>query len=406
MKLLGKNRNGTPDGAIESLLRAYVSRPGNRECSEFDADLANAYIERNLIPASRSRYEQHLSDCAACRKNVVALSRLAETDARPVISARADKRTVGRRVFGITSWARWASWATAAAAVIVLAISLPLLSARNSSRPPQEGSQALSESQAADSTEAVTSPEKSLASNLKQPLVSSAESQKPSEKRPVDAVSANGAAPGQQPAGAGGDRVASSSKLEAKPEAKPAEQSQGAAGSQPAAEVAAGKAQQEKRADQDASSSARQQQPSKDSAVADTKANANEQDKENARAKTQVAESVAAVPPPAAPSAKAGKMKRSSAIRALRDSASAEAVRPTERKLGNKKFSLKDDTWTDKDFDPDKDLPIVTVIRDSNVYNELLAKQVGLKAYLGGFPPADRAIIVYKGTVYKLIPQQ
>jgi len=99
-------------------------------------------------------------------------------------------------------------------------------------------------------------------------------------------------------------------------------------------------------------------------------------------------------------------MKRSSAIRALRDSASAEAVRPTERKLGNKKFSLKDDTWTDKDFDPDKDLPIVTVIRDSNVYNELLAKQVGLKPYLGGFPPADRAIIVYKGTVYKLIPQQ
>ena len=99
-------------------------------------------------------------------------------------------------------------------------------------------------------------------------------------------------------------------------------------------------------------------------------------------------------------------MKRSPAIRALRDSNSPEAVRPTEKKLGNKRFSLKNDTWTDKDFDPDKDLPIVTVIRDSNVYNELLATRTGLKPYLVGFPPAERAIIVYKGTVYKLIPQQ
>lgn len=401
MKLLGKNRNGTPGGAIDSLLRAYVSRPGNRECSEFDADLANAYLERNLIPASRSRYEQHLSECAACRKNVVALSRLVEPESRPVISARTDRRPVGKRVFGATSWARWA---TAAVAVIVLAISLPLLLTRNRSRLVQEGSQAAQESQAADSIQAVSSPEKSVAANIKQPLVNSTESQKLSEKRQVDAVSANGAAPGQQPAGAGGDRVASNSKLEAKPEAKPSEQAQGAAGTQPVSEVAAGQPQQEKRSDQDASS-ARQQQPSKDAAAGDTKANANEKDKENARSKTQYAESTPPPPPPAAP-AKAGKMKRSSAIRALRDTASTEAVRPTERKLGNKKFSLKDDTWTDKDFDPDKDLPIVTVIRDSNVYNELLAKQVGLKPYLGGFPPAERAIIVYKGTVYKLIPQQ
>lgn len=404
MKLLGKNRNGTPDGAIDSLLRAYVSRPGKRECSEFDADLANAYIERNLIPASRARYEQHLSECGACRKNVVELSRLVEPEARPMISARADSRPAGSRVFGVTSWARWAM---AAAAVIVLAISLPLLLKRNNGRVAQESSQAAPESQAADNTQAVNSPEKSLAAAAtRQPSVSSpesAEAQKPSEKRQVDAVSANGAALSQQSTGSGGDRVASNSKLEAKTEPKPAEQAPAAAGSQPVSEVAAG---QEKRSDQDASSSARQRQPSKDTAVADAKAGSDEQDKENARKKTQVAESAAPPPPPSTPGAKAGKMKRSPAIRALRDSASADAVRPTERKLGNKKFSLKDGTWTDKAFDPDKDLPIVTVIRDSNVYNELLAKQVGLKPYLAGFPPAERAIIVYRDTVYKLIPQQ
>lgn len=400
MKLLGKNRDAAPDSAIDSLLRGYVSRSSDRQCAEFDADLANAYIERNLIAASQARYEQHLSECAPCRKNVVALSRLVEPETRPVISARADSRPAGRRIFGVTSWARWA---IAASAVIVLAISLPLF-LRNNGRVAQEVSRVAPESQAADNTQAVNSPEKSLAANTKQPSVSPAESaepQKPSEKRPVDAVSANGAAPSQQPTGAAG--VASNAKLEAKAEPKPAEQAPGAAGSQPVSEVAAGQAQQEKRADQDG---ARQQQPSKDNAVADTKAGADQQDKENARAKTLASESAASPPPPPAPGAKAGKMKRSSAIRALRDSASAEAVRPTERKLGNKKFSLKDDTWTDKDFDPDKDLPIVTVIRDSNVYNELLAKQVGLKPYLGGFPPAERAIIVYKGTVYKLIPQQ
>lgn len=410
---MGKNRNETPDGAVDSLLRAYVSRSGNRtgnrECSEFDADLANAYIERNLIPASRSRYEQHLSECSACRKNVVALVRLVEAETRPVISARADRRPAGSPVFGVTSWALRARWAMAAAAVIVLAISLPLLLTRHTGRVTQDGFQAAPESQAADNTQAVNSPEQSLAANIKQPSVSSPESQKPSEKRPVDAVAAAGAAPSQQPAGAGGDRVASNSKLEAKTEPKPAE-TPGVAGFQPGSEVAAGQTpqekRQEKRTDQDASLSARQQQPSKDTAAADTKAGADEQDKEKARAKTQVAESAAAVPPPAAPSAKAGKMKRSPAMRALRDSASTEAVRPTEKRVGNKRFSLKDDTWTDKDFDPDKDLPIVTVIRDSNVYSELLAKQVGLKPYLGGFPPAERAIIVYRGTVYKLIPQQ
>jgi hypothetical protein len=103
---------------------------------------------------------------------------------------------------------------------------------------------------------------------------------------------------------------------------------------------------------------------------------------------------------------KVGRLKRPSAKLGLRDSSPAESVRPTEKKVGSKKFSLKDDTWTDKDFDPDKGLPTVTIIRDSNVYNELLGKQAGLKPYLTGFGGTERAIFVYKGTVYKLIPQQ
>jgi len=404
MRLLGKNRERSREDSINSLLRAYVSRPGSRECSEFDADLANAYIERSLTRASRSRYEQHLSECAPCRKNVIALSRLVEPESQPSISVRAS-RTGGRKIFGVTAWARWA---TVAAAVIVLAISLPLLLTRNANRVAQDGSQPAAELQASDSIQAASSPEISAAANAGQSAVNSrpsAEAVKKSDRRQVDAVSSNGPA-SERPAGIAGDRAGLAGKLEAKTEPKPTEQGQVSAGSQTASEVASGQAQQEKRSDKEALLAPRQQQPSKDAAAADNKASGDEQDQQNAKDKKQVAESAATPPPPAAPGAKAGRMKRSPAMRALRDSNAPESARPTEKRLGNKRFSLKNDTWTDKDFDPDKDLPIVTVIRDSNVYTELLATRAGLKPYLGGFAPAERAIIVYKGTVYKLIPQQ
>ncbi len=400
MKLLGKTR----DGAIDSLLRAHVARTRNRACSEFDADLANAYIERSLTTASRSRYEQHLSECAPCRKNVIALSRLTEPESRPSISARADARLGGRQIFGVTSWPRWAM---AAAAVIVLAISLPLLLTRKENRVAQEASQAAAELQAPDNTQAINrSREMSPAPAGKQSAAStsaSAESKR-SEKPQIDTVSSNAPAPPQQPAGSAGDRAGSGGKLEAKKEPPAVDQVQAKSGVQPVSEVAAGQAQQEKRSDKDDALAARQQQPSKD--VADTKSRSNEQDQQKAKEKTQVAESAATPPPPAAPGAKVARLKRPSAKLGLRDSSPAEAVRPTEKRVGSKKFSLKDDTWTDKDFDPARDLPIVTIIRDSNVYNELLGKQTGLKPYLTGFGGTERAIIVYKGTVYKLIPQQ
>lgn len=399
---MGKNRDGSRGGSMDSLLRAYVSRPSNRECSEFDADLANAYIERGLTTASRSRYEEHLSECAPCRKNVIALSRLIEPESRPSISARADTRLGGRQIFGVTSWPRWAM---AAAAVIVLAISLPLLLTRKENRVAQEASRAVAELQAPDNTQAINrSREMSPAPAAKQSAASASASAepKPSEKRQTDTVSSNAPVPPQQPAATAGDRAASGGKLEAKKEPATVDQVQAKSGGQQVSEVAAGQAQQEKRSDKDDALAARQQQPSKD--AADTKSS--EQDQQNAKEKTRVAESAATPPPPAAPGAKVARLKRPSAKLGLRDSSPTESVRPTEKRVGSKRFSLKDDTWTDKDFDPAKDLPVVTIIRDSNVYNELLSKQTKLKPYLEGFGGTERAIIVYKGTVYKLIPQQ
>jgi hypothetical protein len=77
-----------------------------------------------------------------------------------------------------------------------------------------------------------------------------------------------------------------------------------------------------------------------------------------------------------------------------------------ERKVGGKKFWFKDGTWIDKDYKPDKDMPVVTFIRDSDVYKDHLAKRQGMKAYLTEVSDNERVIFVYKGTVYIIVPQE
>jgi hypothetical protein len=105
-----------------------------------------------------------------------------------------------------------------------------------------------------------------------------------------------------------------------------------------------------------------------------------------------------------------GSLRRSAPKLAMTDSASsAEAAKANkslpEKKLNSKRFWLRDDIWTDKDYNPLKQMPVVTIVRDSEVYREVLNKRSGLKPYFMLFGESDRAIIVYKGTVYKLIPQ-
>jgi hypothetical protein len=404
MKLLGKTEDRAAEGAvkgpIDSLLRAYVSRPTNRACSEFDVDLANAYIERSLTPAAQSRYEEHLSECTPCRKNVVALSRLAGPELRQSIPGQAEsaRRT---QIFGLSSWPRWAM---AAAAVMVIAISLPLLLTRKTDRTSQDTTLAVNASQPSDDSRASdelrqTNPTPAAKVPAASPVANS--EPKPTDRARGDAVSSNGPASGQQ--ATGGERAAGNDAAP-KP-AVAADQSQGASSAQPASDVVAGQA-PAKQSETQGFERTRQQQPTKD-ADADAKANVNEQQETK---KEDVARRAATVPPPAPPpvkteSPKEEKLKHSAGRLALRDSSSSEAARLTEKTINGKKFSLKNDTWTDEKFEPNKDLPIVTVVRGSNVYNELLTKKTGLKKYFDGIPPSERAIIVYKGTVYKLIPQ-
>jgi hypothetical protein len=77
-----------------------------------------------------------------------------------------------------------------------------------------------------------------------------------------------------------------------------------------------------------------------------------------------------------------------------------------ERRVDTKRFRMQAGIWTDRDFKPAKEIPAVTLIRDSEVYKSALEKQPGLKVFLASFASDERVIVVYKGVVYKVVPSK
>jgi hypothetical protein len=419
MKFTGQT---SKDGVLDNLLRAYVSRPSNRHksCTEFDTDQANAYIERRLTGSMRSQYEQHLSGCTGCRKNVIGLMRLAETDAMATVPARKVSQSTWfeniQQAFGVLARPQWA---LAAAAIVVLGISIPLILSlnRNQSEIPS-----IAQNQTSNTPEAAGTAGKpaTLASAKPSAEITPGDSiaqadevrkrEKPVDKfeakpevlsknaQPVSSESASSA--GFVAAADLSKKQGASAAAQSIEDARVKTESQIAqpraqAPSSPGAQVGRNEAQQ-----------ARQQQTvEKDSAqqVAESKTRADQESAGKEKAKS--AEEAAAPPTPPADASRDRGLRGPASKLALRDPNTGEAVRLDERKISGKRFFFRSGTWTDKDYDPDKDLPIVTVIRDSNVYKELLSRRTGLKPIMEKFTAAERAIIVYKGTVYKLIPQ-
>ena len=158
--MFGKNE----DRVIDNLLRANTrGRSGApTSCREFDPDLANAYIERSLTAGEQVGYERHLSVCHACRSSMVALARMAAAEAAPYSLARPviepGRFATLKSLFTAPVLPRMAA---AALAIIVLAISIPLLISRKDSAP----------SPAASSSEAAVADQKAKAvpSDLSQP---------------------------------------------------------------------------------------------------------------------------------------------------------------------------------------------------------------------------------------------
>lgn len=433
-----KQLRKTEVSAMDRLLRGHLLQQSGPQqvCKQFDPDLANAYIEHSLTATERERIEQHMSLCAPCRTAIVALARLAEAEAPASLARPTQQAAEGWRE-RLGAWAEVLTtprWAMAAAAVIVLAVSVPVLLSRINTRnnavlvaeekaadarsvnpsddKPQPGAEfstprseagavAQDKYASADQAQSVGATTGLKSRERTEPLLV-AKNQAPAEDGPsvaeknVDALK-KGEAAGVVAGNAGAFGQTERQAAAQPPQAAPPTQQQ-----------AAGETQLPKI---DQESALRLQQQGKDSTQDSLlkQGRADGDQRSDKVAKIRPEDDVAPPAPIAAPEGIRNRALAQSGASAMRDgrlSESARARGTAERKVGSKKFWLRGDTWTDKDYSPIKEMPVVTIVRDSDVYRELMVKRAGLKVYLTSFNENDRAIVVYKGTVYKLIPQE
>ena len=434
-----KQLRKTEDRAMGRLLRGHLMQQSGPQqvCKQFDPDLANAYIEHSLTATERERIEQHMSLCAPCRTAIVALARLAEAEA-PASPARPGQQAAEgwREKLGALAGAMTTPrWAMAAAAVIVLAVSVPVLLSRINTRnnavlvveeraadarsvnpsedkaQPEVGSSTQRSVGGAVAQDKYASPDQaqsvgataSLKSRERTEPLLVAKNQPPAEESPsvaekkVAGLKEKGEA-ASAAAGAAGAFAQTEHQVAAQPpQAAPSTQQQ------TAGETQLPKIDQER--------ALRLQQQGKDSTQDSLlkQGRADGDQRSDKVAKIRPEDDVAPPAPAAVPDGIRNRVLAQPGASAMRDGRLNESARTrgtAERKVGNKKFWLRGDTWTDKDYSPIKEMPVVTIVRDSDVYRELIAKRAGLKVYLTGFSENDRAILVYKGTVYKLIPQE
>jgi hypothetical protein len=423
MKMFGK----TEDRAIDNLLRAHTGRQSRATftCAQFDPDLANAYVERRLTPKERQGYDRHLSECPPCRKSLVALFRMAEGVApAPVAGAAANSfaREAGagwlaaiRESLASVSAPRWAMAATA---IVVLALSVPLLLSRQGR---QEGKMAALAGDDRSAAGAVggSSPATPAAQGETTRLALA--DSRGSEAKPAEGVNA-GTAANQA---ADGARQAGPAQPPPQTQAVDAmgliatDDAGRAAASEvqiPAATVAAPPVpptvEQAELAKIDPEKARRLPQADKESAemVVLKPGRPDGETKSEREMTATITPKDSMAPPPEAPAGSAASriLANRTAKRALRDSGGAKPGERgrgvPDRKAGKKRFWLINDVWTDEDYKSDKELPEVTIVRDSNVYKDLLSKYAALKPYFAKFSEGERVIVVYKGTVYKLVP--
>lgn len=409
----------TQDHTIDRLLRAQGGGAGKASplCREFDADLANAYVERGLTASETASFEQHLAACSPCRKSIIALTRMAQADQA---TARTDTAVGPTQESWIQRWRGALAtprWAMAAAAAIVLAITLPLVLSRISPRQDQavalngqSTSSPTANSPARDLAQEATPGAAIAASNSREANASGRATAAASEK-PASVAETKEEAPAAPPAR---DDAAAPPAPSKPAEAPPADQviakndSQTAAGAAPPATPPATAEAPLPKIDPDTA----KKLPDEDAAKATT-IKQGQTDGEARKAEATVRASDIAPPPVHGPRGESRRRGDSSegvatGVPGRAFQPSSEAVRAPHalsRKVGNHIFLLRNDVWTDKDYDPNKELPLNNIIRDSDVYRDLLAKEEKIKPFLTGFAADQRVIFVFKGKVYNLIPQ-
>lgn len=454
---------------MDSLLRRCVKRQEQSaaSCGEFDPEIASLYVERVLTEREVARFENHLSACSPCRQGVVLLTRLAQADvavidttkveeaaaATVVAAAKVEDRVVETqpglfdRLKALLLPLGTPRFALAAVALMVLAVSVPLfLADKNQPGASNHTAQAPDAQTPANGTPVNPTPGSSIGGGVKtsepapQNDTTVARAGKPATGTEAEPTGAVGGASG------GEKEVVSESVAPAPGRAgAPVPEASATASTQ----IAEAKDQDKKKEDSAAKSATADEQkrvadvaaaPPSPSQTAANDQRANEQrrlekiDPREARSlpesdrnapavtikpganpdmtvgsnreKPRVVRPKDDVAPPPAPSAERRDNRAVSGVgRAYRERGDSRERASTSRKVRKKTFFLINDTWTDKDYRKEKEMPVVTLVKDSDVYKEVVAKHSELQKLFSEFAAGERAVVVYKNTVYKLIPQ-
>jgi len=435
----------TENRAIDNLLRSHLSQQdaAGALCKEFDPDLATAYIERCLTPAKQASYERHISLCTSCRKSTVALARMARSEADPAtvsLAAASGESRAGwlAPLRGFIAGLSRPQVALAAVAIITLAVSLPIMLSREKTIPAQRVSEIMqaeslpvapaASQDPVPAASALLDVQKAKASAAKTDAavgaVAAARDENENRQQTDDAAGNDKA--GQQAAAQAGQAALA--------DAKKTDVQKNEVKTDPAAST-----EHERRLAQEAPKEGDAPKPSPPAAQPEEqkplpRINAEEalslrKDKDSVNvtplkpgrpdvdAKTKEPTGTIrpenAVAPPSesssGDSARRGRIASDQGGRAFRENKSRSAApkRGTpERKINGKKFYLLNDVWTDKDYKPEKEMAVVTIARNSDLYKEVLAKRSALKTFFTLFDEQERAIIVYKDTVYRLVPPE
>ena len=421
-------------GTFEKLLSSHIKRRnGSAHCSGFDADFAAAYLERTIPNATIQRYENHLAECTSCRITVAQLARSDETNVAPPATDKEPARRLGW-IFGLLYGLATPRWALAALALLVAVISVPVIINKN----VRNHSVAFIEEDApAESNNAVPV---ELAKNTR-PASPNVEGGQPSQvsthaspqRTVVRAEEAGPSVAAGQPASGAVTGTESDKRTDREEASGAASKDEPKKTEEPATHVAERREAQPARKTSDDRTELGKIDSARALSVPEDKSKGGEvktlkPGSAAADAKTEKERTAAVKPlgeltprsseaaaasdrgrsgisaPPPQPRDKDNKAVMTDEVPRVSEIGKTKPAKPEERRVSNKTFRLIGGVWTDKRYKPDKEIPVVPLVWDTDVYKEMLVKQAGLKAYFVGFKSDDRVVLIYKGAIYKLVP--
>ncbi len=429
------------DAGFDATMRRHLKRANTAAapaCAGFDPELANAYVESALGAAARTRYEAHLADCATCRCHVVELFRLMPREEQAV-PASAEAATAAKpdswwagvsRRFDFTGW-RWNAAALAGAcAVVLLALTMPLVWRQSFTKPASEVAAA---KQIQEDARPAAQPSAVAITNSPAGNVATDSLQKRQEDKTVAKESSQKAkdAPVAQPAGSppapavtpvtGRDPAVTNQQAVRRMQENsytrnrqfvsgPSAEAQNrmvAPQSQTAdAGARRGEAQSEaaKAAGAATDAVARKPAPAESREDKSKKSEADEKVEPEKVAKSDSGVKLEAPKPTPLPgTASAYKDREKEEAKAPAVSASGLAspmrARQMNQRVGNKTFIYEKGVWRDTSYDPkEKKWPVIRLSRSSEEYERTLADIPALRQFFKLGP----VIVLWQGTVYEV----